>query len=180
MREIDEGDVSEQSESLRFPLSMSDGALDTDKKGETCMVYDVVFNLDVLKIAMVEPRLKRFLVELAVGWLNHKHGIELDPNYKLPKMKYKGDLTPHRIRVDPKTLISEIPSTLELLRQYCVCNTAVPIPIIFLSLPEQHGFPISGFVSLGLIVASTVWIPYVWIRFRRAYRCHSVISTGPK
>jgi hypothetical protein len=31
------------------------------------------------------------LIELAIGWVGHKTEKALDPKYKLPKMKYKGD-----------------------------------------------------------------------------------------
>lgn len=30
-------------------------------------------------------------MELALNWVGHKHGMQLDMRYKLPKMKYKGD-----------------------------------------------------------------------------------------
>ena len=35
--------------------------------------------------------LKAFLIELALGWVAHKAEMQLDPKFKLPKMKYKGD-----------------------------------------------------------------------------------------
>ena len=41
--------------------------------------------------AAVFRPLKAFLIELALGWVAHKAKMELDPKFKLPKMKYKGD-----------------------------------------------------------------------------------------
>ena len=35
--------------------------------------------------------LKAFLIELALGWVGHKTSMALDPKFKLPKMKYKGE-----------------------------------------------------------------------------------------
>ena len=35
--------------------------------------------------------LKAFLIELALGWVGHKTSMTLDPKFKLPKIKYKGE-----------------------------------------------------------------------------------------
>lgn len=43
-----------------------------------------------VQAAIFRP-LKAFLIELALGWVGHKTGMTLDPKFKLPKMKYKGD-----------------------------------------------------------------------------------------
>ncbi len=43
------------------------------------------------------------LIEVATGWVANKLGGELDPRYKLPKMRYKGEVVaPQRIRADDK------------------------------------------------------------------------------
>ena len=102
---------AEPSESLRFPLSLSDPVNDLDKKGEPCTVFDCALNGDVVKQAMAPQnnRLKVFLVELAMGWVASKHDLMLNPKFKLPRMKYKGaNVQSHRIRVDPKSVVQEI------------------------------------------------------------------------
>ena len=41
----------QQAEALNLPLSLGETKLETDKQGEPCTVYDVVFNDDALKQA---------------------------------------------------------------------------------------------------------------------------------
>eukprot|EP01026_Neomeris_dumetosa_P014345 TRINITY_DN15190_c0_g1_i1.p2 TRINITY_DN15190_c0_g1~~TRINITY_DN15190_c0_g1_i1.p2 ORF type:complete len:244 (+),score=18.06 TRINITY_DN15190_c0_g1_i1:51-734(+) len=44
-----------------------------------------------------------------MGWIQHKQSCRLDARYKLPKMKYKGDmLRTQRIRVDKKQLVTDM------------------------------------------------------------------------
>ncbi|GAQ82138.1 hypothetical protein KFL_001010230 [Klebsormidium nitens] len=100
-------------ETLRFPLSLSDPFTSTDKGGAECTVYDIVLNSEVVKNAKLPGplarRLKTFLVELCMGWVAHKHGVRLDPKYKLPRSSYKGDgRAKHRIRAETKPLIQEV------------------------------------------------------------------------
>lgn len=43
------------------------------------------------------------LIEIATSWVGGKLGAELDARYKLPKMRYKGEVVePQRIRADDK------------------------------------------------------------------------------
>lgn len=45
--------------------------------------------------------LKLFLIELAMAWATQKDTVGLDPNYKLPKMRYKGStIQPQQLRLD--------------------------------------------------------------------------------
>ena len=111
MERLNKAEVS-PDESLRFPLSLSDASYDLDKAGQPCTTFDCIFNLDVLKQAMAEKRLKVFLIELALGWVQEKHHLILDSKYKLPRMKYKGkDVQAQNIRKDDddtKPIIEEI------------------------------------------------------------------------
>ncbi len=96
-------------ESLRFPLSLSEPRNDLDRKGEPCTVFDCAFNADVVKQAAAHRRLQVFLVELAMGWTSSKHDLILDPKFKLPRLKYKGDqVKTHTIRKDPKRVVQEV------------------------------------------------------------------------
>jgi len=96
-------------ESLRFPLSLSEPQNDLDRKGEPCTVFDCAFNADVVQQAVAHRRLQVFLVELAMGWTCSKHDLELDPKFKLPRMKYKGEkVQTHLIRKDPKRVVQEV------------------------------------------------------------------------
>ena len=60
---------------------------------------------------MAHRKLKVFLIELALGWAAQKHKLTLDPQYKLPRLAYKGVPTSQRIRVDPEMLIQEVSSS---------------------------------------------------------------------
>uniref|UniRef100_A0A7S3QZ36 PIH1 N-terminal domain-containing protein n=1 Tax=Dunaliella tertiolecta TaxID=3047 RepID=A0A7S3QZ36_DUNTE len=98
-----------QAGTLRFPLSMSTLREDVDKKGEACTTLDCCLNNDVIAMAAKHRPLKSFLIELAINWVSHKHKMELDMKFKLPKMRYKGEVVEtQRIRVDKKPLVSEV------------------------------------------------------------------------
>lgn len=112
MQEDGDGDDEEPevpNEGLRFPLSASEARSEFDKKGVPSTVFDVVFNEDIVKQAMAFRRLKVFLVDMCLGWVGQKAGLNLDPKYKLPRRSYLGDrVLPQRIRVDRKALITEV------------------------------------------------------------------------
>ncbi|GIL61383.1 hypothetical protein Vafri_15857 [Volvox africanus] len=98
-------------EALRFPLSCGAPRLDNDRKGALCTVVDVVFNSDVVRAAAAARKLKAMLIEVATGWVANKISVELDPRYKLPKMRYKGEVVAsQRIRAEEKKkqLVTEL------------------------------------------------------------------------
>ena len=90
LENIDSVDAS-QAEALRFPLSMAEPRMDLDRQGGRCTTVDCTLNIDVLRQAQGVRALKAFLIELALGWVGQKHKMQLDPKFKLPKMKYKGE-----------------------------------------------------------------------------------------
>ena len=102
---------------VRFPLSLGDARVERDKKGEPCTVYDIVFNDDVLSVAMQRSpggrKLKLFLVDLSLQWIAHKKSEQLDPKFKLPNLAYKGPDSgpvPQRMRRKKRALIEEFSS----------------------------------------------------------------------
>ncbi|GIL87662.1 hypothetical protein Vretimale_14666 [Volvox reticuliferus] len=98
-------------EALRFPLSCGPPRIETDRKGALCTVVDVVFNSDVVRAAAAARKLKAMLIEVATGWVANKMSVELDPRYKLPKMRYKGEVVAsQRIRAEDKKkqLVTEL------------------------------------------------------------------------
>lgn len=105
---------AQQGDTLRFPLSLGPLRRDLDKKGEPCMTFDVILNLDVIKQAQAYRQLKVFLIELALSWIDHRHQLQLDKKFKLPKMKYKGEMVQSQhIRVKRKALVTELEDRLE-------------------------------------------------------------------
>ncbi|PNW78176.1 hypothetical protein CHLRE_10g467050v5 [Chlamydomonas reinhardtii] len=98
-------------EALRFPLACGAPRVDTDRKGSPCTAIDVVFNSDVVRAAASARKLKAMLIEVSLGWVGNKLGGKLDPRYKLPKMRYKGEVVAsQRIRADDKRkkLVTEL------------------------------------------------------------------------
>lgn len=81
-------------EPLRFPLSVGEPVYDLDKSGTPCTVYDIVFNLDIMKQSQTMSQLKVFLIEMGMGRVQQKYGSALSEKFKLPKIKYKGGDTP--------------------------------------------------------------------------------------
>ncbi|KAG2484901.1 hypothetical protein HYH03_016287 [Edaphochlamys debaryana] len=103
-------------EALRFPLACGPPRVDADRKGATATSIDVVFNEDILRAAQAARRLKVFVIEMCLGWVAKKLGAELDPRYKLPKMRYKGEVVAtQRIRADDKrkALVTVLPQVEE-------------------------------------------------------------------
>jgi hypothetical protein len=57
-------------------------------------------------------KLKIFLIELAMAWASERHSVKLKPEWKLPKMRYKGDkVMPQMLQLErkPVSLHSGLP-----------------------------------------------------------------------
>ncbi|KAG1670198.1 hypothetical protein FOA52_014974 [Chlamydomonas sp. UWO 241] len=97
------------AESLRFPLSAGQPKVDIDKKGERCVTFDCILNTEIVRQASAHRPLKAFLVELCIAWVAQKSKMALDEKFKLPKMRYKGEvIEKQNIRVDRKPLVCEV------------------------------------------------------------------------
>ena len=73
-------------------------------------------------------KLKIFLVELAMGWASQKHSVALDPNWKLPKTRYKGDkVLPQCLRLDRKPVSGSISLTAHSVRRHSVCSSCLEL-----------------------------------------------------
>jgi hypothetical protein len=97
---------------LRFPLSAADARIDVDSSGQSCVVFDVVFNSTVMRHAMVFKTLKRFLAELCLKVVADKHyssSNDLSAQYKLPARAFIGRYPPppHRIRATAPSVVEE-------------------------------------------------------------------------
>ncbi len=98
------------AEALRFPMSVGSLRDDADKRGGACGVVDVVVSDQVAAAAGAHRPFKAFLIDLILGHVGKKHGLELDLKYKLPKMGYKGGAAPEpqRIKMEKKPLVREV------------------------------------------------------------------------
>lgn len=107
-----QGASDAQLQALRFPLSCGEIKVEADKAGMPCAVVDCILHPDVLAAAASHTPLKAFLVELALQWVGQKHSLELDPRFKLPKMRYKGaEVSAQRIKRPHRALVTELPAT---------------------------------------------------------------------
>jgi hypothetical protein len=95
---------------VRIPLSLGPARNDLDKTGEACVVYDVVFNTEVVDQATHSEEFKSFLIGLGLGWVMEKSGGGLDTkNFNLVKLRgnYKGKF-PVMQTVRAEALIEEV------------------------------------------------------------------------
>lgn len=101
----------EGEEGCRVPLSVGTPVEDFDKKKEPCVTYDLVANPEVVDECQQHPAFRESVVQLCLAAVSQKYKIELDPKYKLPKMKYKGaSVQVQRIRKAKQSQIEEVSS----------------------------------------------------------------------
>lgn len=80
-----------------IPIVTSPGREDTDKKGETCMVFDCIINSSLMPVvtAVNNFQLKEILVEWCVESVEVRENVMVQRDViKFPKMKFKGDVLP--------------------------------------------------------------------------------------
>lgn len=117
IRALEAGASSASDACLRFPLSAADARVDVDGSGQSCVVFDVVFNSTVVRHALVFKTLKRFLAELCLKVVadkyHHSSGMDLSAEYKLPARAFIGrhPPPPHRIRATAPTVVEATEST---------------------------------------------------------------------
>ena len=74
-----------------IPHSFSQPRDDTDKAGNKCKVFDVVFHPDTYRMAESNARFKQMVSDTAMDGIEKQFGVKLDrKNIKYPKMKFKG------------------------------------------------------------------------------------------
>lgn len=96
-------------EGVRVPLSVGTPVEDFDKKNDPCVTYDLVANPETVMECSKTPAFRETVVNLCIAAVAQKYKIELDQRYKLPKMKYKGNVVQlQRIRKKNFTKIQEV------------------------------------------------------------------------
>lgn len=82
-----------------IPYSMIPPREDYDHKRERCVIYDVVFHPDTLRMAEVNKQFRELVNKTAFEGLKNMFNIHLDiNNFRFPKSQYKGMSTPAVIR----------------------------------------------------------------------------------
>jgi hypothetical protein len=91
-KKLDEN--GEPVEGMNIPLSVGAAHESTDKAGVTCTVYDIIVNPSVLTEFEEDEtgRYRDFLCQLCIQALESKYKMTLDKRYKLPKLKFIGEL----------------------------------------------------------------------------------------
>ena len=114
---IADGDKSPDEAAVNVPLAVGPVKHDVDKSGEPCCVVDMVMHPDVASDCEKDRTgaFRHWLVQLASQYMDKKHGLDLSPQYRLPKMLYKGGtVTQQRIRKPAGGAgIREVASTIE-------------------------------------------------------------------
>lgn len=83
----------------QLPYTMIPPREDFDNKRERCVIYDVVFHPDTLRMAEVNKRFRELVNKTAFEGLQKSYNIHLDNNnFRFPKSQYKGISTPAVIR----------------------------------------------------------------------------------
>merc|ERR1719408_1215978 len=101
----------EGEEGVRVPLSLGTPIEDFDKKNEPCVTYDLVANPETVMECSKTPQFRETVVNLCLAAVGQKFKVELDQKYKLPKMRYKGNVVQlQRIRKKVDSQIQEVDS----------------------------------------------------------------------
>ena len=90
----------EEVEGLNIPMSVGLARNETTKDGSPCLVHDIIVNPNVITEARQDltGKYRDFLCHLAIQCLEQKFAYSLDAKYKLPKLKYKGQVQSQRIQ----------------------------------------------------------------------------------
>lgn len=115
-------------EQTRLPMSMGSPVDDVDKKGEPCVVYDVVFNGETL--ADEDPHFTQFIVELTMMRVQEKYperpAINAKKKWKkLKQREWKGrEIVEQNIRDEPSVRVLDEESG---LREFTTPEAAEPL-----------------------------------------------------
>lgn len=83
----------------QIPYSLIPPREDFDHKRERCVVYDVVYHPDTLRMAEQNKQFRQLVNNTAIDALQKTYGIHLDGNnFRFPRSNYKGVITPAVIR----------------------------------------------------------------------------------
>lgn len=82
-----------------IPYAQAPPRHDVDKRGATCLVYDVIFHSDALYLADKNNVFRKHLIITACDAVERAFKVSLDrTNLKFPKMKFKGVSRPTVVR----------------------------------------------------------------------------------
>lgn len=92
-------DIHKNGKNWKIPFTQAPPHRDYDKKKNKCVVYDVVFHPDTLKMSEADKRFRELVINSALDGVQNSFNVNIDRNnLKYPKMKYKGMIRPTIIR----------------------------------------------------------------------------------
>jgi hypothetical protein len=137
----------EEVEGMNIPLSVGPPRTGKDKGGADCKIYDVIVNPQVTEdvIADATGRHRDFICQLAIQSVEQKYKLSLDKRYKLPKIRYLGEITPQLIQDRKSTpKIEEVPvSSGGAKRSPKSGSVSNPLPSIPSSTPQKPDDPLT-------------------------------------
>lgn len=91
-KKLDEN--GEEVEGMNIPLSAGPARAGKDKSGIDCVIYDVIVNPQVIDDVLADPtgRHRDFICQLCIQSIEQKNKLALDKRYKLPKIRYMGEI----------------------------------------------------------------------------------------
>ena len=91
-KKLDEN--GEEIEGMNIPMSVGPQRNGKDKSGKDCYIYDVIVNPEVVEEAIQDStgKYRDFICQLAIQSIEQKYKKNFDKRYKLPKLKYMGDV----------------------------------------------------------------------------------------
>lgn len=90
----------EEVEGMNVPMSVGPAREAKDMSDNECVVYDIIVNPEVIEEASADGtgKYKDFVCQLGMQSLEQKYQEQIAKQYKLPKLKYLGDVVPQRIQ----------------------------------------------------------------------------------
>lgn len=83
----------------KVPFTQAPPRNDYDKKKNNCIIYDVVFHTDTIKMAEHNKRFRQLVIDTALDGIQESFNAKIDRNnLKFPKCKFKGIKKPTIIR----------------------------------------------------------------------------------
>lgn len=105
------GPSGEAEEGVHVPLAVGHLKEERDNKDAPCLVCDLIMHPDVIRDCDRDGSggFRHWLVQLALQYVQMKHGLQGSAQYAIPKLKYKGSaVSGQRIRVDKPIGIQEV------------------------------------------------------------------------
>ena len=85
---------------MNIPLSVGPARAGRDKNDKQCVIYDIIVNAQVLDDVKedISGKHRDFICQLCIQSVEQKYKMVLDNKFKLPKLKYMGDIVPQHIQ----------------------------------------------------------------------------------